>query len=226
MSQYRILHQSSCVHTPQQNGVVERKNQHLIETARTLLLHSNVPFRFWGTLFLQHVIWLIVCPHLYYTIRFLIPFFSLTNHFISFLLMFFVVLALFIFSLLDRTNFLPQPQNASSWDTPYFKRVIVVIQTHRYFLFADVIFFEDSPFFSTSESLLISEVLPLPIISPPDAMPYCPLQVYHRCHCVAVPHFLAEVPTDSLPIPSASPAPTLPSPDDTHCYSEKYSLYS
>ena len=48
MSQHGIIHQSSCAHTPQQNGVAERKNQHLVETARTLLLHSNGPFRFWG----------------------------------------------------------------------------------------------------------------------------------------------------------------------------------
>ena len=48
MSQHGILHQSSYVHTPQQNGVAERKNRHLVEIARTLLLHSNVPFRFWG----------------------------------------------------------------------------------------------------------------------------------------------------------------------------------
>ena len=48
MSQHRILHQSSCVHAPQQNGVAERKNRHLIDTARTLLLHYHVPFRFWG----------------------------------------------------------------------------------------------------------------------------------------------------------------------------------
>ncbi|RVW27381.1 Retrovirus-related Pol polyprotein from transposon RE2 [Vitis vinifera] len=68
----------------------------------------------------------------------------------------------------------------------------------------------DSPFFSTSESLPVSEVLPLPIISPPDAVPSRPLQVYHRRHRVAVPPSLAEVPADSLPIPSASPAPTLP----------------
>ena len=48
MSQHGILHQSSCTHTPQQNRVVERKNRHLVETAHTLLLHSHVPFRFWG----------------------------------------------------------------------------------------------------------------------------------------------------------------------------------
>ncbi|RVW66820.1 Retrovirus-related Pol polyprotein from transposon RE1 [Vitis vinifera] len=54
------------------------------------------------------------------------------------------------------------------------RRVIVVIslETHRYFISADVTFFEDSPFFSTtSESLPVSEVLPIPIVSPPDAMP-------------------------------------------------------
>ena len=48
MSQHGILHQSSCAHTLQQNGVAERKNRQLVETARTLLLHSHVPFRFWG----------------------------------------------------------------------------------------------------------------------------------------------------------------------------------
>ncbi|RVW14374.1 hypothetical protein CK203_090511 [Vitis vinifera] len=70
-------------------------------------------------------------------------------------------------------------------------------------------FFEDSPFFSTSESLPVSEVLPFPIISPPDAVPSRPLQVYHRHHRVVVPP-LAEVPANLLPIPSASPAPALP----------------
>ena len=37
MLQHGILHQTFCVDTPSQNGVAERKNIHLLETARTLL---------------------------------------------------------------------------------------------------------------------------------------------------------------------------------------------
>nr|KYP45441.1 Retrovirus-related Pol polyprotein from transposon TNT 1-94 [Cajanus cajan] len=48
LSSQGILHQTSCAHTPQQNGVAERKNRHLVETARTILLHHKVPLRFWG----------------------------------------------------------------------------------------------------------------------------------------------------------------------------------
>ena len=33
LSSQGILHQSTCPHTPQQNGIAERKNRHLIETA-------------------------------------------------------------------------------------------------------------------------------------------------------------------------------------------------
>ena len=46
MSSHEILHQSSCAYTPQQNGVAKRKNRHLVETTRTLLLHHKVPQRF------------------------------------------------------------------------------------------------------------------------------------------------------------------------------------
>ena len=43
MSSHGILHQSFCAYTPQQNGVAERKNLHLVETARILLPHHKVP---------------------------------------------------------------------------------------------------------------------------------------------------------------------------------------
>ncbi|RVW61136.1 hypothetical protein CK203_020540 [Vitis vinifera] len=74
---------------------------------------------------------------------------------------------------------LRSPQNASSWDIPDFKRVIVVIPLR-----------------------LIATFSPLIAFSPTSG--------YHRRHRVPIPPSLAEVPADSLPIPSASPAPALP----------------
>ncbi|KAK2974296.1 hypothetical protein RJ640_016782 [Escallonia rubra] len=48
MNQHGILHQSSCTDTPAQNGVAERKNRHLLETARALLFQMKVPKPFWA----------------------------------------------------------------------------------------------------------------------------------------------------------------------------------
>ncbi|XP_040931871.1 uncharacterized protein [Gossypium hirsutum] len=43
-----IIHQSSCVDTPQQNGIAERKHKRLLETTRALRFQLNVPTKFWG----------------------------------------------------------------------------------------------------------------------------------------------------------------------------------
>ncbi|WZZ35042.1 hypothetical protein YC2023_018443 [Brassica napus] len=48
LSHHGILHQTSCPYTPQQNGVAERKNRHLMEVARSLMFQANVPKRFWS----------------------------------------------------------------------------------------------------------------------------------------------------------------------------------
>ena len=42
-----IIHQSTCFDTPQQNGIVERKNCHLIEVARLLMFTMGVPKYLW-----------------------------------------------------------------------------------------------------------------------------------------------------------------------------------
>ena len=48
MLQNDIFRQTSCVDTTSQNGVTERKNRHLLETARALLFQMHVPKHFWA----------------------------------------------------------------------------------------------------------------------------------------------------------------------------------
>ena len=68
LNSHGILHQSTCPRTPQQNGIAERKNRHLVETTHTLLLGANVLVHYWGDAILS--ILLIKCPLLLWTIRF------------------------------------------------------------------------------------------------------------------------------------------------------------
>ncbi|RVW69943.1 Retrovirus-related Pol polyprotein from transposon TNT 1-94 [Vitis vinifera] len=181
MSHHGILHQSSCAHTPQQNGVAERKNRHLVETA-----HSSLPsFPYQPLYFLPPRVFGCTC-----FVHILTP----GQDKLSAKAM--------------KCLFLGYSRLQKGYRC-------YSLETHRYFISADVTFFEDSPFFSTtSESLPVSEVLPIPIVSPPEAMPPRPLQVYHRRPRIVAPLPFPEAPADSLPIPSASPAPALPSPND------------
>ena len=48
MIQNDILHQSSCVDTPSQNGVAKTKNRLLLETARALLFQMHLPKLIWA----------------------------------------------------------------------------------------------------------------------------------------------------------------------------------
>ncbi|KAL0846891.1 hypothetical protein Bca101_020137 [Brassica carinata] len=48
LAKHGIVQQTSCPYTPQQNGVAERKNRHLMEVARSMMFHAKVPKRFWS----------------------------------------------------------------------------------------------------------------------------------------------------------------------------------
>lgn len=47
-----ISHRIACPHTHHQNGAVERKHSHVVETGLSLLAHAGIPFQFWEHTFL------------------------------------------------------------------------------------------------------------------------------------------------------------------------------
>jgi len=55
-----IIHQTTCVETPQQNDIVERKHQHLLNVTRVLLFQAKVPTIFW-CFTIEHIVFLINC---------------------------------------------------------------------------------------------------------------------------------------------------------------------
>jgi len=43
-----IVHQTSCVEMPEQNAIVERKHQHILNVTCSILFQSNMPLIFWS----------------------------------------------------------------------------------------------------------------------------------------------------------------------------------
>jgi hypothetical protein len=38
-----IIHETTCPHTPQQNGIIKQKNRHILETVRTIMGVAHMP---------------------------------------------------------------------------------------------------------------------------------------------------------------------------------------
>ena len=218
MSSDGILHQSSSAYTPQQNGVAERKNCHLVETACTLLLHHKVPQRFWGDAILAACYLINRMPSS--ILHDQIP------HSIIFPNQPLFCLPPCVFGCVYFVHILTPRQDKPS--TKATKCVFLgysrlqrgyrcySTDTNRYFISADVTFFEGSSFFSSEEDPHVSDILHVPLVLPPPDFPSPPtdavtrpLQVY-TCR----PHPSTRPLADSSSMPPSSPTPILQPPDD------------
>ena len=176
MSSHGILHQSSYAYTLQQNEVAECKNRYLVETTHTLVLRHNVPLRFWGDAilaacyFINRMSSFVLHDQIPHSVL-------LINLSFASLLVSLVVSVLFIFSLLGKTNSQPKPRivflGYSCLQRGYR---CYSPDTNRYFISADVTFFEDSTFSSATRPS-ISEVLSIPLVLPSPNFPSPPIDV-------------------------------------------------
>ena len=203
-----ILHQTSCPHTPQQNGVAERKNRHLIETARTLLIHHNVPTTFWSDAVLTACYLINRMPS------------SVLNDQIPHSLLFpndpLYHLPPRVFGCVCFVHDLtPGKDKLAAKSIKCVFLGYARLQkgyrcycpaTRRCFTSPDVTFFESSPFFESpmSSSSSVTETLPVPFLTlPTQDIPSPPFQTYHRRPRPAT----VETPSDSLPLSDSPVAP-------------------
>ncbi|XP_010463092.1 PREDICTED: uncharacterized protein LOC104743742 [Camelina sativa] len=132
-----IVHQTTCVGTPQQNGRVERKHLHLLNVARSLLFQAQLPTKFWveAVLNAAHVINLTPtkllhnkCPH----------------------------------EIRDKDKFVPRSRKCVFVGYPYGKKgwKLYDLENNEFFVSRDVIFKEDEfPFSAQPEPGLPHDVI-------------------------------------------------------------------
>jgi len=92
LNSHSILHLSTCPYAPQQNSIAERKNRHLVEIVRTLLLGANLPIHHRGDIILT-TCYLINRMH-YPSLDNKVPYSIEINLYVPFLLKFLVVLCM------------------------------------------------------------------------------------------------------------------------------------
>jgi transposase InsO family protein len=226
-----IIHQTSCVRTPQQNGIAERKNGPILAIARALMLQMHVPKLFWADAVLTAAYLLNRMPSR--ILKGKSPFemfFPGKNPF---------SVPPRVFGCVSFVH--NHSPNRDKLDPRAHKCIFLGYSCtqkgyrcyspslRKHFVSADVTFFEDIPYYSPQgrqlqESMLSAPVIPTHVpIAPPTSPisivpPVPPIsQVYVRRRNQDVPLVPPPPPIEfSLPLPpSASPSADSPPPQST-----------
>ena len=151
-----IIHRTTCSNTPQHNGVPKRKNRHLLEVLQALLIEAHMPLTFWGEALTSTAYLINRVP--YSTINFKTPFHTLTE----------VVVALAVPNLplhvFGCVVFVHLHKHQCTKLTHQALRCVFIgyathqkgyqcyhPSTHRLFVMMDVVFHEDTIYFSEPE---------------------------------------------------------------------------
>ncbi|KAL0536842.1 hypothetical protein IC582_025805 [Cucumis melo] len=198
-----IVHQTLCAYTPQQNGVAERKNRHLVEVARSLMLFTSFPSYLWGDAILTAAHLINRMPSRILQLQ--TPLYCLKESYPSTRLVSEVPLR--VFGCTDyvhnfgpnQTKFIPRAQAYVFVGYPLHQRGYKCFHppSRKYFVTMDVTFCENRPYFPVSHlqgenvseesnstfefvkptPITVSDIDPHPIILPTNQVPW---KTYYR----------------------------------------------
>ena len=160
--------------------MVERKNRHLVETARTLLLHHKVPQRFWGDAILSTCY--LINRISSFVLHDQIPHSVLLSHQLLFRLpprVFGCVCFVYILTFgQDKLSAKATKRVFLGYSRLQKGYRCYSPDTNCYFISADVTFFEDSSFSAVRPS--IPDVLFIPLVLPSPDFPSPPTDAVTR----------------------------------------------
>ena len=190
LNSYGIIHHRSSPYTPQQNGIVERKHRHLLDTTRSLMFQASLPSPFWGHAILMATSIINRLPS--YLLSWKTPFERLYQKPPTYdLLKVFGCLCFATITQPHRDKFSPRATRCIFLGLSPGQKAFKLydLSTHKIFVSRDVKFHEHIfPFQETP-----SQSIPTPLPQPP----------------------LFDIPTSSHPtpiLPTPSPPPILPTP--------------